>query len=342
MGGSKMIVTICGAYKNAGDHLIGDRARALLRAHVDPDIVVLDRKAIKTDDSELFRKARAVLLTGGPAYQREIYPTIYPIELENIPCPVIPFGLGWKAPSTQAPIEFRFSPSGEKFIRAVHNRIPCSSARDPLTVEVLGSLGVDNVIMTGCPAWYDLSYLDEPYAFTDRVQKLVLSTPARIQPGTRKLMLWLGKRFPNANRVLSFHHGLLPALNKSGIKRAADFARLSFEAMRYGWQVESLAGSLEKLETVYSSADLHIGYRVHAHLFCLSRRIPSILINEDSRGAGQACALGTKSLGVGDGKIDAIKAAIEHHFETRGSDVSASVERMLSTYPEMKRFLATI
>ena len=37
---------------------------------------------------------------------------------------------------------------------------------------------------------------------------------------------------------------------------------------------------------------MHVGYRVHAHLYCLSHSTPSYLIAEDSRGLGMLEALG--------------------------------------------------
>jgi hypothetical protein len=112
--------------------------------------------------------------------------------------------------------------------------------------------------------------------------------------------------------------------------------------MMRGWRVASLAGNLPKLEKLYGGADLHIGYRVHAHLFCLSRRVPSILINEDSRGVGQAAALGTKGLGINGGDLSPIQEAIEAHFERRGSEVSQSIATMRDTFPTMHRFLKTL
>ena len=337
-----MIVVLCGAYRNSGDHLIGDRARALLRKHVDADIVTLDRKAIEPQHYETFNKARRVLLCGGPAYQREMYPKVYPLEREKVTPPIVPYGLGWKSPAKKAPDTFKFAAPAEKFIKDIHGKIELSSARDPLTVEVLNHAGVDNVLMTGCPAWYDLTTFENPYVFKDEVKNLVLSMPAVMQPGTLELMEWLTQRFPKARRTAAFHHGIVPAWTKIGLERGSKFVRFSASALRRGWRVTGLTGSLPRMEALYGNADLHIGYRVHAHLLCLSRRIPSILINEDSRGVGQAKALGADSLIVEGDNIEPFKQAVERHFETRGETVAGSVETMRQTFPTMKRFLETL
>lgn len=337
-----MIVTICGAYRNAGDHLIGDRARALLRAFVDDDIVTVDRLAMTEAHYDLYNKARAVILCGGPAYQREIYPKIYPIERERVKPPIVPLGLGWKSAAAKAPATFKFTPPALDFIRAIHERIELSSARDPLTVEVLEKNGIDNALMTGCPAWYDLNFIDKPYRFSGEPKTIVYSMPAVMQPGTWEFLLWLTKRFPKARRIVSFHHGLVPSNDKKGRQKATQFLRFSAAAMLRGWKINSLAGSLPKLEALYGAADLHVGYRVHAHLFCLSRRISSILINEDSRGVGQAKALGARSLVVDGGDIEPFKAEIEAHLDTRGEGIERSVAVMRDTFPTMQRFLKTL
>lgn len=337
-----MIVTICGAYQNAGDHLIGDRARALLRTFVDSDIVTVDRRAITEAHYELFNKARAVILCGGPAYQREIYPKVYPIERERVGAPIVPLGLGWKSATSKAPETFKFTPQALDFIRSIHDRAELSSARDPLTVEVLEKNGIDNALMTGCPVWYDLNYLDVPYRFNGEPKTIVYSMPAVMQPGTWEFLLWLTKRFPKARRIVSFHHGVIPATDKKGRQKAAQFLRFSAAAMLLGWRISSLASSLPKLEALYGAADLHVGYRVHAHLFCLSRRISSILINEDSRGVGQAKALGARNLVVGGGDIEPFQTEIEEHFKTRGEGIERSVGTMRDTFPTMQRFLKTL
>lgn len=337
-----MIVTIGGAYRNSGDHLIGDRARSLLRRFVDDDVVAIDRRAIDDSAYDLFNRARAVMLAGGPAYQRKIYPAIYPLDLRRVKVPVIPYGLGWKAPAGKAIENFEFSPESLDFIRQVHSGIELSSVRDPLTLDVLNHNGVSNVVMTGCPAWYDLEHFDTPYRFSPEVKTLVLSMPAVMQPGVFELLEWLTKEFPRARRVISFHHGILPARTRSGLRVGRQNAAFALSAIRRGWSVASLAGSLKKMERLYTAADLHIGYRVHAHLLCLSRRRASILINEDARGVGQARALEAGNLTVGNDKIATYQKAVLDHLSSGGKQVENSIEIMRATLPTMQRFLSTL
>jgi hypothetical protein len=337
-----MIIAVCGAYRNAGDHLIGARGRALLAKFVDPEVVTVDRRAIGPEAYDLFNRARAVVLCGGPAYQAEIYPKVYPIEREKVTSKIVPFGLGWKAGSGRPPAKFKFNPVALDFIKDVHSAIPISSARDPLTVEVLNLNGVSNVSMTGCPVWYDLDYLDKAYAFKGEPKRIALSMPALMQPGVKELTDWLTRRFPKATKIATFHHGVIPNWEPRGRSTGMDFVKFSAWAMTKGWRISSLASNLDKMEQLYDSVDLHIGYRVHAHLFCMSHRIPSILVNEDARGVGQAQALGAANLVVGKGEIEPIVAEIERHFTERGAGVARSVETMRERFPVMREFLATL
>ena len=337
-----MIVTITGAYRNAGDHLIGECARSLLRTYVDDDIVNVDRSRITADHYPLFNRARAVLLTGGPAYQKHIYPGIYPLELARVKPPVIPYGLGWKA-NIKADVDaFRFNDEALNFVRALHTRIPFSSARDPLTVDVLARAGATNVCMTGCPVWYDLAHLESPYAFCASPRSVVLSMPARPSPATAPLLDWLTARFPRATRSLSFHHGLVPAYTARGRETGRANLLLAARALRRGWRVSSLAGSAAKMRRLYGGADLHIGYRVHAHLHCLSVRKASVLINEDARGVAQAMALGAPSVTLAGADVAPAIAALENVFDTRGEVIAHSIERMRERFLDMRRFLYSL
>jgi hypothetical protein len=337
-----MIVTITGAYRNAGDHLIGECARSLLRRYVDDDIINIDRLRMADDHYALFNRARAVLLTGGPAYQKHIYPDIYPLDLGRVQPPVIPFGLGWKA-NIKADVDaFQFNDEALGFVRAVHARIPFSSARDPLTVDVLARAGANNVVMTGCPAWYDLEHLESRYAFCPSPRSVVFSMPARPSPAVTPLLDWLTGRFPRATRTLSFHHGLLPANTARGRETGRANLLLAARALRRGWRVSSLAGSAAKMRRLYATADLHLGYRVHAHLHCLSVRKASVLVNEDARGIAQAMALDAPSVTLPKAEVGPAIAAVERVFETRGEVVARSIERMRERFPDMLRFLDSI
>jgi len=337
-----MIVTVTGAFKNAGDYLIGDRARKLIRSHVDTDVVDLNRSSIADEHYDLFNKSRAVLLTGGPAYQKMVYPKIYSIDLERIRVPVIPFGLGWKGKLDQSPAEFQFTPPANEFVKRIHsqqNRF--SSARDFLTTEVLRNHGVENVEMTGCPAWYDESTLDKDFEFNEAVKVLVFSMPAMAHDQVPEILAGLAKRFPKAKKYISFQAGY----KSTHSTKSQEFTKwnwsIIFSSLRLGFRPISFESNFEKFTELMNQADFHIGYRVHSHIFCLSQRSLSILIAEDSRGVGQTRAMGGHAL-LGTAPSSEVLSAVDELFENRGVSVELSINTMRGTHQTMIRFLNQI
>lgn len=335
-------MTLTGAFKNAGDYLIGHRARALLSTHVNAEVIDVNRREVTESHYELFNSARAVLLTGGPAYQEKIYPGVYDIDLAKIKVPVVPYGLGWKGKLGQQPEEFRFSPGATEFVQRVHaDKTRFSSARDRLTLRMLAANGVDNVAMTGCPAWYDESKLDQDYAFNADPKVVVFSMPAVPQAQVPAILAKLAKTFPKAKRYLSFQAGYASTHSKKGAEYTRWNRQMIVRGLIHGFKPIEFAGNFAKFEQFMQTVDFHIGYRVHSHIFCISQRKGSILIAEDSRGVGQVAAMGGVALSAKQ-PATAIIDAIDQFFVSEGTQVQTAVETMRLTHAEMLRFLGQL
>ena len=67
-------------------------------------------------------------------------------------------------------------------------------------------------------------------------------------------------------------------------------SKINSNLVKRGVKIIDISSSSEGLG-IYDRTDLHIGFRVHAHIYCLSHRGISILIEEDGRGAGVNNAL---------------------------------------------------
>lgn len=335
-------MTLTGAFKNAGDYLIGHRARALLTNHVDAEVIDINRKAITESHYDLLNSARAVLLTGGPAYQEKVYPNVYDLDLNKIKVPVLAYGLGWKGKLGQEPEDFRFWEEAATFVREIHrNQILFSSARDHLTVRMLEANGVSNVRMTGCPAWYDESKLAQDFEFDGNPKTVVLSMPAVPQAQVTALMAKLAKRFPKAKRYLSFQAGYSSTHSKKGAEYSRWNRAMLLRGLIHGFKPIEFAGDFDKFAGFMATVDFHIGYRVHSHIFCISQRKGSILIAEDSRGVGQVAAMGGVALSARDTN-QAIAEAVDGFFDSQGVQVQAAVETMRATHGQMLEFLAQI
>jgi hypothetical protein len=335
-----MIVTITGAYRNVGDHLIGHRARALLLEFFGGEIVNIDRKSITDSSYKTINEASAVLLCGGPAYQRKIYPNVYAIDLDRISVPVIPFGLGYKDKLDSE--GFRFSDPSMDFVKSLHEKIANSSVRDVVTKEVLNRHGIENVVMTGCPAWYELDSIDKEFQAPTKIDKLIVSAPAKIDRRFFELLKVLAHRFPNSRKQVAFHHGYLPSFHPRSFPFFKAHLSCALKAKRYSYEVVNLAKDLKRMQVVYGDADLHVGLRVHAHIHQLSLRKPSLLICEDSRGVGQAKTLGSKPIlyNSEDMKEQVIDATEQILNGTWGLEQSAIVMR--NRFEEMKKFIISL
>ena len=92
-------VLLTGSKNNAGDFLIKDRAKALF-ALLKPSIKLIDFDAWEILDEkklEVVNNSKALILLGGPALQKQMYPKIYGLcdNLNDIKVPIITMGIGW-------------------------------------------------------------------------------------------------------------------------------------------------------------------------------------------------------------------------------------------------------
>src|SRR5690606_23158020 len=124
-------------------------------------------------------------------------------------------------------------------------------------------------------------------------KNIVITTPAapRLFWQTIKVASLMKKEFPKAIFYLSFHRGIFPDKHTKFVT-SIGYLLMCIGAKFYipKIKIRDISYDLGKMN-FYEQMDFHIGYRVHAHLYFLSRRIPSILINEDGRGAGMIMTL---------------------------------------------------
>ena len=314
-----MIVLLSGEKKNIGDFLITERARKLFAHLLDDEIIILDRFKNLESDIDLINSARFLVLCGGPAYASDIYKGIYPLvnDLRKIKVPIIPFGLGWCGRPSN-PNEFRFNADSKMLLDNIHSTIENSSCRDDITASVLKNCGYNNVTMTGCPVWYDVESIGKEFEIKNSIKKIVFTTAAdpKLIKQTYLLIKSIHKYFPDAEITMSYHRGIFP--DKHTTYRATIGYLLMYgvaKLVNRKIKIKDVAYKLEKLD-FYDDCDFHIGYRVHAHLYFLSKRLPSMLINEDGRGKGMVQTMGLPIFNIED------------------KDVVAKVDRKLREYKD--------
>lgn len=273
------------AVKNAGDFLITSRSEKLISCvwkgiHIDkwPIWESFDNRIEEINSYD------AIFVPGGPTAIEE-YPVCVPLctNLTDITTPMIGTGLGWYG-SSLTPKEVYSYRYSEKTLQYLHKLADKTglACRDWYTVRTMKNCGVNSAIMTGCPAWYDLNYINDLQKRLNNsdIRTICVSDPASELNTVLldELLEMLQQRYPNARITVVYHRGL---------KHNRYLER--------GIEVIDISDSSEGLR-VYDSCDLHVGFRVHAHIYNLSRANRTILIEEDGRGAGVNDALGLRHI----------------------------------------------
>ena len=304
-----MITLLHGAKKNVGDFLIYNRCRNLASHFLKhDDFLVYERWKPLDDHIADINKTDGIVLCGGPLFSRNMYPANMPFvsRIEDIKVPVVPVGIGWYNKKNFSFEKFRFNTNTLKFIRQIHSMINCSGVRCPDTLAILKKHGIDNALLTGCPALYDLKSMGKPLQASGQINRIVVSDPADLMlyPKVIGLIRRIKRLFAGAEINLCFHRGIQPDIYTS-MRNSLSARILKAMAKSYGCLVHDVSSNTDNIE-FYRECDLHIGFRVHAHVFFASIRKPTFLLQEDGRGIGMS-----KLMGVGDVNARKSNAAAE-------------------------------
>lgn len=275
------------AIRNAGDYLIRQRAAELIRS-ARPSAELVEGEAWRGLD-EQFAPDRldefdAVVICGGPGFQARMHPAIYPlVPLDRLRAPLILLSMGsFFFPADRESIAgHRLDPATVAFLRWVTSRVPFVSARDQLSAELLAREGIDGALMTGDVAWY--APATEPRPLPNPIERVTFTPPANplfFRSGIA-LLHAVRRHLPKADISVLFHRD-----RQEPFERAARIVKA---------ETIDISGSVDGFRR-YDGTSLHLGYRLHAHLYCLSIGVVSYLIAEDSRGVGALQTLG--GLGV--------------------------------------------
>lgn len=289
------IAYLSGAYKNAGDFLIEKRALELIR-YVLPDAQIsrMLRNEIR-ENADRINACDCAVIGGGPVYQEDLSGYL-PLDvcINEIKPPVMIMGGGWYGVSgaSSAVRSYHFEEKTKQFLGKVYESDWGLSCRDPQTVSVLKNAGFEDSRMTGCPAWYNLPFVENTeIRNSGEIRTIAVSDPARLWnlEGAVSVTEYLRSRFPDAKIKFVFHRGMKHDRYTSEKTEKACMA-CAEKLEKSGVEILDISSGAEGF-SVYDDCDLHVGYRVHAHIYNISIRHRSILIEEDGRGAGVNAAL---------------------------------------------------
>jgi len=295
-------VILTGSKNNAGDFLIKYRAKELFE-EIRPDRKIIDFNAWEyLDDKklEIVNSSKALILMGGPALQNRMYPRVYSLRknLDDIKVPIIMMGIGWKSIRGDWKDTYNYSLSSStlRLLNKIEKSGFLSSVRDYHTLNVLQMKGYKNVLMTGCPAYYDTECLNKELKISDKIDKIAFSLGVSfiesksMERLMKNLILELREKFKDKSFEVVFHHSLdkdkLLKHNSSSEYHNIKHNQFANWLKENSIKCVDISGSAENLINYYSNIDLHIGFRVHAHIFMSSTSRYSILISEDGRAKG--------------------------------------------------------
>ncbi|MER7796514.1 polysaccharide pyruvyl transferase family protein [Microbacterium sp. NPDC096154] len=332
-----------GAKKNVGDYLIHARGRALL-AHLLPDAEI--KSVARWQRGELPEDAKALVMCGGPGVSTRMVEDTFPIvraAVEN-GLTLAGIGLGWSGLPARAPQEFSMSAGSLEVLRGINANGAPLTVRDDVTHGILTRMGIETV-RSGCTAWYSVPHLGTPVPAFGAPKTVVFTTPARPQNTLEaiKLMGLLKKRYAGARLVASFHRGVLPDRQTDPARSAALVAQ-AVAARALGFEVLDAAYDLSKID-FYGEADLHVGYRVHAHLAFVSQHRPSVLLTEDGRGYGQSVTLNGEDSAIWNGEegiVDRVDDLLSSEERTNWPSLHQAVDVIESSLPLMKEAVSSI
>ena len=301
-------VILTGAKNNAGDYLIKHRAKLLLAA-LRPDREIIDFdgwKPLTDEQLEIINQSRALILTGGPALQFNMYPDVYPLRenLDDIHVPVITMAVGWKSRegSWEATKNYLLSESSVQLLQKIDVSEYRSSVRDYHTLAVLESYGFSGFDMTGCAGLYSLEHIGKGVDLNREIRKVSFSLGVNFHKNrkldrvNKRLILGLRDLFSEAELTVVFHHSTDPEYYRKTHNPNLGLVEAQLELIAWlecqGISHVDISGSAETLMEHYSDCDLHVGYRVHAHIFMASISRMTVLIAEDGRGTALEKVLG--------------------------------------------------
>lgn len=156
------------------------------------------------------------------------------------------------------------------------------TSRGVLTQMFCNYHGLDKTIFSGDIAFFDQRFKDRKFSVQENISEIAISDPHYAKFNLKSLDLLIAqlrKAFPDAN-ISCVLHGKNRVVENYCEVNKIHLIKI-FEKPNNGLDV-------------YDEFDLHVGYRVHAHVSTLLRRNISYLLEQDGRGADYGLSINRK------------------------------------------------
>ncbi len=273
--------------QNIGDQLITNSLISLIRetSEFEHEIVTIWREQEYTNEvAEIIASSDAIIfacLAIRPNFSKKEYPFVDKLIDANKPMYIVSSGTALDVSSLSDMDDYLVDES-EKTLIALSNSAIHFGVRGSLSYNYLNKIGAKNLSFTGDVAFYDKNFEYVEFDTLTEVKKIVVSDPHRgiaYKNAFSQLITELKILFPEASIVVALH-----GKNDIIYKLSSDM----------GLQVDFIYKNKNEGLSVYDDADLHVGFRVHAHVSMLKRRKISYLLEQDGRGCDYGISLPIK------------------------------------------------
>lgn len=209
------------------------------------------------------------------------YPSLKSIISSNISYGVLAAGTSIEYKYKENILE-QFSEDTISTLKRINKEAIFFNTRGVLSQLVCSKMGLHRVEFAGDIAFYDKRYSQKAFIPLNQVRRIAISDPHYpnwFLPSLEYLFSQLKDLFPNSE-IHILQHGRNFIVEEFCKKHSINFTPI-FKDLKQG---------LEE----YNNFDLHVGFRVHAHVSMLKRRKPSYLLEQDGRGIDYGLTLDKK------------------------------------------------
>lgn len=330
---------LSGKIKNSGDFIITEKTKELIKMiHPQCQIDEYNRVYDMSKWLDDINQHDIAVVAGGPGLLSGETRLLNIDNVEKITIPIFALGLGWFGEDTIPDILYQYELQGENLslFQRIVSDTKIIGCRDMISLNVLRNSGLEGGVLTGCPVWFDTDKIQQfmlNQKLSGKIGKVCISDPANpiyldelveVVEYVRKYVV------PEKIQVL-FHRGIMPEHTK-----VIEF--LTKENVEYVDISNDFQGFRQ-----YDSAQLHIGFRVHAHLYNLSKRNCSVLISEDGRGVATNETLGLPVIKAYSIRETAQNTLIKNYNEYMKYQIDDVLKNMITTnYYELERSFETM
>ncbi|MEQ7871401.1 polysaccharide pyruvyl transferase family protein [Chromohalobacter salexigens] len=309
-----------GSTQNVGDALITESAIKLVQ-HRAPcyDPVIFFRQ--EPLESIIKRKVRTILVPGF-SVNNNAYPELFSFyhNVCDVLHKILVVGCSFQhsEPRCSTYTSYEYNERTKKFLSLLVESNGPIGCRDEPMRKILSNHNIES-IYTGDLALYDDEKIRKNFKRPGRINSVAFTIPhsEKFHSQAKKLLSLIRREFLGASLYV-VHHS---KANRSSRK-------LSEFALSLGYIEKDISGTADRL-AFYNNIDIHIGYRLHGHVYFLRNRKPSVLMAEDCRsfgisrsgalGVGVFEALGAEHLLVSDlapyKAMDFLKYSIANNYK---------------------------